>query len=218
MPNRPNAMDTTKMESDLFLEMLEVYINSILYLREVYPSAIFRRRRIYNTTAYISIFPSLNKYLLNALKTAQELKAINKLFQVELIIYKRESQTFDTPDNEEILERYTFRVEHSENEHSKKPDIELYILKFEEDLRQGLMQLEQTAKNLSPLNRETCGFFIQLETTEKSFVNIVTKENSKVDNFPWTLARDKFREKSWDMQPVLEVDPFSLLILTPKEL
>lgn len=52
------------MENDLFLEMLEVYINSILYVRELYPAAIFRKRRVYNTSAYISIFPPLNQYLL----------------------------------------------------------------------------------------------------------------------------------------------------------
>lgn len=167
------------MENDLFLEMLEVYINSILYVREVYPAAIFRKRRVYNTAAYISIFPPLNAYLLSTLKTAQELKAANKLFQVELIIYEREMDLFGTPDDEEIIERYVFRVERDENADSKKTDIDLYILQFEEELRSGLVQLEQTAKNLKRLNTDCCGFRIHLETTESSFVDIVTKENSK---------------------------------------
>lgn len=167
------------MENDLFLEMLEVYINSILYVREVYPAAIFRKRRVYNTAAYISIFPPLNTYLLSTLKTAQELKAANKLFQVELIIYEREMDLFGTPDDEEIIERYVFRVERDENADSKKTDIELYILQFEEELRSGLIRLEQTAKNLKRLNTDCCGFRIHLETTESSFVDIVTKENSK---------------------------------------
>lgn len=170
-----------KMEDDLFLEMMEVYMNSILYIREIYPAAIFRRRRVYNTATYISIFPALNSYLLNALKTAQELKANNRLFQVELIIYRHESKIFATIDDEDILERYIFRVEHNENDGSPKNDVELYILKFEEELRRGLFELESTAKNLTPLNSEMCSFRIQLETTEKSFIEIVTKDNSKAD-------------------------------------
>lgn len=169
------------MENDLFLEMLEVYINSILYVREVYPAAIFRKRRVYNTTAYISIFPPLNKYLLNTLKTAQELKANDKLFQVELLIYRREFNLFGTPEDEEILERYIFRIERDENEENKTSDIALYILQFEEELRRGLMQLEQTVKNLKRLDTEFCGFRIQLETDDNSFVDIVTKDNTKSD-------------------------------------
>lgn len=174
-------LDKTKMEDDLFLEMLEVYINSILYLREVYPAAIFRKRRVYNTSTYFSIFPTLNNYLLNTLKTAQELKAQNKLFEVELIIFQRELDFFGTPEDEEILEKYVFRVEQSENADVKKTDDDLHVIQFEEELRSGLIRLEQMAKNLPKLNEEYCGFRIHLETTEHAYVDIVTKDNSKSD-------------------------------------
>lgn len=173
--------DRVKMENDLFLEMLEVYINSILYVREVYSAAIFRKRRIYSTAAYISIYPPLNDYLLNALKTAQKLKESNKLFQVELIIYQREFVLFGTPDDEDIFERYIFRVECDENDDNKRTELDSYILQFEEELRRGLMQLEQMTKNLKRLNSDCCGFRIHLETTETAYVNIVTKDNSKTD-------------------------------------
>ncbi|XP_055310266.1 DNA polymerase zeta subunit 2 [Sitodiplosis mosellana] len=218
MANRP--LDKIKLENDLFLEMLEVYINSILYVREVYPAAIFTRRRVYSTAAYISIFPPLSQYLLNILKMAQELKAANKLFQVELIIFEREIDLFGTPDDEEVIERYIFRVEQDENEDKKELDIDLYIIQFEEELRRGLIQLEQTAKNLKRLNTDCCGFRIQLETTESSYVDIVNKENSKSESFPWVVARDKYNENvstPWQMNPVLQVNPFSLLLLTSKK-
>lgn len=169
------------MDNDLFLEMLEVYINSILYLREVYPAAIFRKRRVYSTTAFISIFPPLNDYLLNTLKTAQELKAENKLSQVELIIYQREFELFGTPEDEEVLERYVFRVEDKENRDNSKVDWALYILQFEEELRRGLFQLDRMAKNLKRLDTEYVGFRIQLETTQAVFVDMVNKDNSKTE-------------------------------------
>lgn len=167
------------MESDLFLEMLEVYINSILYLREVYPAAIFRKRRVYSTTAYISIFPPLNTYLVNVLNTARELKDADKLFQVELIIYQRECELFGTPDDEEVLEKFIFRVERNEN--AQKQDLDAYILKFEEELRRGLIELNQNAKNLTKLNTEYCKFRIHLETTENAYIDMVNKDNSKTE-------------------------------------
>lgn len=166
------------MEGDLFLEMLEVYINSILYLREVYPAAIFRKRRIYSTAAFVSIFPPLNTYLVKVLKTAQELKAANKLFQVELIIYQRECELFGTPEDEDVLEKYIFRVESNENAGNMKQDLDLYILQFEEELRRGLVELNQKVKCLNRLN-EYCHFRIHLETTQNAFVDMISKDNSK---------------------------------------
>lgn len=178
------------MDSDLFLEMLEVYINSILYLREVYPAAIFRKRRVYSTTAFISIFPPLNNYLLNTLKTAQELNAANKLFQIELIIFQREFELFGTPEDEEILERYVFRMENNENPEQSKGDWSLYILQFEEQLRSGLIHLNQMAKNLERLDTEYVGFRIHLETTQTAFVDIVNNDNSKAQVNVFTCIFD----------------------------
>lgn len=150
--------ERVKMENDLFLEMLEVYINSILYVRDVYPSAIFRKRRVYSTVAYISIYPTLNRYLLNVLKTAQELQAANKLFKVEMIIFKqREYELFSTQEDEEILEKYVFRIQRSENSDSNKMDLDTYIFQFEENLRRGLLELNQKTKHLQRLNGESCG-------------------------------------------------------------
>lgn len=171
-------LDRCQMENDLFLEMLEVYINSILYLREIYPAAIFRRRRVYSTTAYISIFPPLNDYLVKVLKTAQELKAANKLFEVELIIFQRECELFGTPEDEDILEKYIFRVECVDNPDNKKDELDVFIFKFEEELRRGLIELNQKVKSLKRLS-DNCQFRIHLETTQNAFVDLVSKDNSK---------------------------------------
>ncbi|XP_055302942.1 facilitated trehalose transporter Tret1-like [Sitodiplosis mosellana] len=128
-------VDEIKMENDLFLEMLEVYINSILYVREVYPAAIFTRRRVYD-----------------------------------------------------------------ENEDKKELDIELYIIQFEEELRRGLIQLEQMAKNLKRLNTDCCGFRIHLETTDSSYVDIVNKENSKSETTLAACYLGKFDSFTEDYQ------------------
>lgn len=168
--------DKVQMENDLFLEMLEVYINSILYLREVYPSAIFRKRRIYQTAAYISIYPKLNEYLLNTLKQAQLLKAANELYQVDVIIYQRDFELFGTPDDEEVLERYVFRVEESDN---NKKDLVAWIQDFEENLRSGLCQLDRISKKLKPLKSDSIGFRIELKTTQSAYHDITQKDNTQ---------------------------------------
>lgn len=170
------------MHDDLFIEMLDVFFNSILYLRDVYPSAIFRRRRIYSTAIYASIYPPLNEYLEKILKTALELKTERKLRKVELIIFREEQSIFDDVDDDDIIEKYVFQVE--EKEESRTQDIANlpeYLLKFEDDLRQALAQLNYVLKNMKPLQSAECSFRIELETTEKAFVELVNRTNSQAE-------------------------------------
>ena len=94
------------MNSDkdsILLELLEVLFNSILYLREIYPSDIFIKRSYYRLPLFISIFPPLNDYIESILKVIQELQSFNQLQKVELVIYQ---------ENDSVLESYVFDVLH----------------------------------------------------------------------------------------------------------
>lgn len=69
---------------------------------------------------------------------AQKLQAINKLFQVELIIFnQREYEFFSMPDDKAVLEKYIFRIDNS------KIDLHPYIFQFEQEIRRGLLELNQ---------------------------------------------------------------------------
>lgn len=160
--------------------MLDVFINSILYLRDVYPSEIFRRRRIYSTAIYASIYPPLNDYIRDVLKTILELKEQQKLRRVELVIYKVEPTLFDDDEEEEILEKFIIYMKpDGDTKRSDQMDLGEYLLKFEEQLRRAIAQLNHSMKNMKPLNSDECSFRIELETTEAAYVNLVSKINSQ---------------------------------------
>lgn len=168
------------MYDDLFIEMLDVFFNSILYLRDVYPSGIFRRRRIYSTAIYASIYPPLNDYLKKVLKAALELKSQQKLHKVEMVIFREEFTIFDDDVDEQILEKFVFQIEQNDNNKwQEKMDLGEYLIEYEEQVRQALHQINYVMKNMKPLDGSECGFRIELETTQDAFVDLVNKNNSQ---------------------------------------
>jgi len=52
----------------MFVFSVEVSIHTILYVRRVYPPALFRRMKKYDAPVYQSQHPDLNKYISGAVK------------------------------------------------------------------------------------------------------------------------------------------------------
>ena len=88
-------------KDEILLELLEVFFNNILYIRQLYPSEIFRKRSQYRLPLHFSVYPPLNSYLENILKVIQELLSINQLHKVELVIYE---------DIDQVIESFVFDV------------------------------------------------------------------------------------------------------------
>ncbi|RXM91588.1 Mitotic spindle assembly checkpoint protein MAD2B [Acipenser ruthenus] len=53
--------------ADILCEFLEVAIHLILYVREVYPSGIFQKRKKYSVPVQMSCHPELNQYIQDTL-------------------------------------------------------------------------------------------------------------------------------------------------------
>lgn len=191
--------------------MLEVYVQSILYLREVYPAAIFRKRRYYNTAVYISIFPQLTDYLKQVLTSVKYFKEKNQLRRVEVIIYRTKgedntdilqlyddcvmdscSPVFPPSDDgfssERIIETFVFELDPPATTNGEKPSMldekwtkDKYLIKFEEEMRKALIQLEQKSRNLKESDRnEERSFKINVETTQSAFVDLSSESKLQV--------------------------------------
>lgn len=155
---------------DIIIEILEIFINSILYIREVYPTSIFRKRKSYNSIIFASIYPPLNEYLKNVLKTARELLQASKLHRIEMVIYK----------NDLNLESFIFELNNDHEIDGSSRD--KYLIGFEEDIRKSLLNLDQKVKTMIKLPNDV-EFKIYFHTTESSFVKLTS--NSVNQNFPW---------------------------------
>ncbi|XP_055639821.1 DNA polymerase zeta subunit 2 [Toxorhynchites rutilus septentrionalis] len=166
-----NTMSTkdTSLETDIIIELLEIYINSILFARELYPAAIFRERKAYNIPLRISIFKPLNEYLEKTLLTARELKQLHKLTKVEILIYKDETI---------CLESYVFELEDREfpletDDHS---------IELEAQVRKSLLNLDSQLKGLRKLPSDAT-FKVLLHTTEAAFARI--EHDPQLQNYPF---------------------------------
>lgn len=157
------------------IEWLEVFINSILYIRNVYPESIFRKRRIYNIPVNASIFPPVNDYIRSVLQSARYLLTEDKLFRLEVLIYKNTNEKDQT--KQETIESYC-----CEFLTLTKDDRDSYLFDFEDNVKSALLFLEERVKNLPRLPR-TCRFKILLQTTRAAFIQL-TNQNELCD-FLW---------------------------------
>ncbi|EAT34450.1 AAEL013310-PA [Aedes aegypti] len=159
------------LETDIVIELVEIYINTILFARQLYPAGIFRERRAYNIPVHVSIFKPLNEYLARTLRAARELKHRRKLHKVELTIFREES-TLTTP-----LESYVFELE--DRDFSLETDDNLMVL--EEQIRKSLLNLDGRLKGLKKLPSDAT-FKVLLHTTEAAYVGL--GNNSSLQGFP----------------------------------
>uniref|UniRef100_A0A034W990 Mitotic spindle assembly checkpoint protein MAD2B n=1 Tax=Bactrocera dorsalis TaxID=27457 RepID=A0A034W990_BACDO len=163
--------------SDIVIEALEVFLNHILYVRDLYPAQIFKKRRFYNAPVYVSIFPPLNSYIHNILRTARELQQRGELQCVVLQFYH---------DEIPLNECYSFDIKQFQADEQMICEAtaanDKFLIEFEEQLRSSLYKL---AERVKPLNALPNGakFKVALNTTQEAFIHL--SHNSNYQNFPW---------------------------------
>lgn len=165
--------DWTVPKDDFLLEMLEVLINTIIYVRNVYPESIFKRQIIYNTSCYICIYPPLREYIQNVLKTAAKLKRQNELYKIDLIFEKDETT---------LLEMFSFGFEAAPGTKQLFDDTsnDQYLIEAEETIRGILLSLDEKCKNLRKLPQTGVNFKILLHTTQVALVKLTSDPKVKV--------------------------------------
>uniref|UniRef100_A0A8C6XKN8 Mitotic spindle assembly checkpoint protein MAD2B n=1 Tax=Naja naja TaxID=35670 RepID=A0A8C6XKN8_NAJNA len=87
--------------ADVLSEFLEVAIHLILYVREVYPTGIFQKRKKYNVPVQMSCHPELNRYIQDTLHCIKPLLEKNDVEKVVLVILDKEHHP---------VERFVFEI------------------------------------------------------------------------------------------------------------
>ncbi|XP_034663355.1 mitotic spindle assembly checkpoint protein MAD2B [Drosophila subobscura] len=162
--------------NDIHLEAIEVLLNHILYVRGIYPAQIFKKRRIYNTPVYVSIYPPLNTYLAGVLRSARELLARRDLKCFEIILYHSENQP---------LESYMLQLDILESGAARQPAEDPHLIEYEQQLRVALHKLSERVKPLPKLPGN-CQFKVHLHTTQTAFVQF--SHEAQYQDFPWLQA------------------------------
>ncbi|EDV47909.1 mitotic spindle assembly checkpoint protein MAD2B [Drosophila erecta] len=163
-----------EIETSIIVEAMEVLVNHILYVRGIYPSHIFKLKRMYNSPIFVSIFPPLNNYLTGVLKSAQELLRRRELQCLELIVNQKEN---------EKLERYKIKLEAQE---CGLPAEDLLMV-FEQNMRSVIYQISQRMNQVPKLPAGSGHFKVHLHTTQEAFIRF--SHDSQYQDFPWLQAQ-----------------------------
>jgi len=154
--------------TDILIETLQVFINQILYLRNIFPERMFNKRRFLNLIVYISTYPSLNSYIGEVLKTARFLlrsKDQNNLRSLDLLIYSGVNN---------LIESYSFDINKRINAVNNK-----YLTETEEQIRMGLSKLKKRF-NLLPDLKENIRFKLAFRCTQDSLVKLLHDSHYQV--------------------------------------
>lgn len=167
-------MEFENAAADILLEFLEVAIHNIIYIRHIYPSSIFERRKKYGVPVQMSIHPHLNEYITECLKTIKELLKKNEVRRVTVVF----SDKHRTP-----VEIFVFDILDLNRNFQIESDP--YLLRVEEAFRGFCLRLSVTGTQLKPLPEDST-FSVQIHTIETASVSLA--EDHNFENFPWIEA------------------------------
>ncbi|XP_076033753.1 DNA polymerase zeta subunit 2 [Oratosquilla oratoria] len=169
------------VSSDIVAELLEVAINNILYTREIYPPAVFQRRRKYNIPVQMCIHPALSSYISDCIASIKPILEKGEVEKVVVSILSSEGKP---------VENFVFEiVQHATRPQDIKKDPQL--VKLEESLRAFCLKMSISDSLLQPLPCG-CTFAIQLHVPERTQRAMTLDEDNQ--NFPWVEAEKEQTE------------------------
>ncbi|XP_071439773.1 mitotic spindle assembly checkpoint protein MAD2B [Hetaerina americana] len=168
--------DSLNSYTDILIEFFEVAIYNILYVRELYPSTSFARRKHYGIPIQVSIHPAVRKYILNILSTAKELMKRNELKKVSINVISSDSQ---------IIERHVLHVARFKDP-IRTDDI--YYTRLESSLRSLYLKQSVSLGNLKPLPQGS-RFSAHLHTTEMG--TSLLEDDINPQDFPFVLVPEE---------------------------
>ncbi|GLV45527.1 DNA polymerase zeta subunit 2 [Carabus blaptoides fortunei] len=159
------------MVPQLVTEFIEMIINNILYIRKLYPDAIFQRIHKYGLVLYRSIHPHLNEYILHCMEAVLFLAKENKLSKV-VICFNRPHQQF--------FEKLVLDVGWL-----KFTDSDSLLLSLEKSFRSFFIRLYAANGMMKPFPNDI-SFAINIHAVEESAVTYM--EKSKLEDFSWIIV------------------------------
>ncbi|XP_048589571.1 mitotic spindle assembly checkpoint protein MAD2B isoform X2 [Nematostella vectensis] len=168
--------DTQKaraVSADVLCEFLEAAFHLILYIREVYPPAIFERRKKYNVPVQMSCHPELNSYIQDVLQTIKPLIEKGEVQKISLVISDKEYHP---------IERFSFEIGCSTLSLSS----DNLLLNTESALRGFLLKIS-VCDALLKANPPDCTFSVLVHTKESSYLEL-QNQPAHCQEFPWISA------------------------------
>ncbi|KAM9474951.1 mitotic spindle assembly checkpoint protein MAD2B [Clarias gariepinus] len=162
--------------ADILCEFLEVAIHLILYVREVYPSGIFQKRKKYNVPVQMSCHPELNQYIQDTLQCVKPLIEKNEAEKVVVVIMDKEHHP---------VERFVFEI-------SQPPLLSISsdsLLSHVEQLLRAVILKISVCDAVLDSNPPGCTFTVLVYTRESATRNM--EKVQVIKDFPWIVADEQ---------------------------
>lgn len=151
--------------SDILVEFLEVAINSILFYRGMYPETIFVLKRKFGISVNISIYPQLNDYITECLRSLRELIQLKRLKRIGILFSDEQSNP---------IEQFVFNILHLKTDVTTEEVLETsdpYFIKLQELMRAFILKLSVLDTSLKRL-QDNCTFKMLAYTTESAMISV----------------------------------------------
>uniref|UniRef100_A0A8C9X6R8 Mitotic spindle assembly checkpoint protein MAD2B n=1 Tax=Sander lucioperca TaxID=283035 RepID=A0A8C9X6R8_SANLU len=175
--------------ADILCEFLEVAIHLILYVREVYPSGIFQKRKKYNVPVQMSCHPELNQYIQDTLHCVKPLIEKNDAEKVVVVIMDKEHHP---------VERFVFEMSQPPLLSIRFSPLLLLILissdsdtllsHVEQLLRAFILKISVCDAVLNN-NPPGCSFTVLVHTRDAATRNM--EKVQVIKDFPWIVADEQ---------------------------
>ncbi|CAI5783056.1 Mitotic arrest deficient 2 like 2 [Podarcis lilfordi] len=162
--------------ADVLSEFLEVAIHLILYVREVYPTGIFQKRKKYNVPVQMSCHPELNQYIQDTLHCIKPLLEKNDVEKVVVVILDKEHHP---------VERFVFEI-------TQPPLLSISsdsLLNHVEQLLRAFILKISVCDAVLNNNPPGCTFTVLVHTREAATRNM--EKIQVIRDFPWILADEQ---------------------------
>uniref|UniRef100_A0A1B6CWE3 HORMA domain-containing protein n=2 Tax=Clastoptera arizonana TaxID=38151 RepID=A0A1B6CWE3_9HEMI len=167
--------------ANILLELIEVSIHNILFIRQLYPKSIFCLKKKYGIPIHVSTYTDLNVYIHESLKAMEELLKINQLEEVAVC--------FINEKDYKVIERFVFNIlSISKSFENGGQNNDSYLINQREAFRAYLLKLSIIDSQLKPLP-ENCIFKICIQTKESG--SVALSKDPKFEDFPWIELEDK---------------------------
>lgn len=192
-------VDLEGLRRDVLCEFLEVSWHLILYMRKLYPAALFGRRRKYGVGVFMCRHPELTEYLKHILKTVRELLERRELEKVILVV----ESTQNGPQEQFVFQLGAFNGDDILSRDN-------YLIELESTLRAFLLRLAACDDTLKSLPAD-CTFSIVLETQQSAATRMEALSSCKQDDLHWIPAESSNIVKPGSLIHPLKSAPEGLL-------
>ena len=194
-----SIVDTKEVLFDEICEFLECAIHNILYIRQVYPSNLFKKVKIYNVPVFKARHPALVQYIKNILESVKPLFTKSLVDKLCLVICKDYKER-------QPLEQYSFSLKlFKDYQPCTRASLETFLRSF-------LLKINIADSSFEPIPVESEGkptpvsFYILVHTSGDLDSQAQRSLQAELEN-PWVSA--DFEEK--ELFKNAEVVPFKTI-------